>query len=416
MICVDIRVGLQHGSGLRIKMGRYLWLLLLPLFLFGSTVKTFKWNNGESFLTFLEHKKLPLALYYRLDKEDQKLTEDIPFSATCQMLVSRKKIIEQILIPVNDELQLQIYLSKKKKYIMRVIPIVAEMYHEVLYTEVKTAPYDDILKATGSKNLAATFVKMFKGRVNFKKDIKPGNPIVIVYNQQYRLGKYFSMPEVSGAMIEVGGKRYSVYKHTDGRYYDAKGAQYEKFLFKLPIRNARMTSGFTKRRYHPVLHRYRAHVGVDFGARPGTQILSTGDGRVCFAGYSNGYGKTIKIRHSNGLTSLYAHQKGFKKGIHNGSKVKQGELIGYVGSTGLSSGPHLHFGMYDGSTPINPMSVMKKKTEGFTGKEYRRFVAIRTKLDKIFKKTMGTKPVKRKSIDFQNTYYVDKDTFKVKAF
>lgn len=416
MIFVDIRVAFKHESELRIKMGRFVLLLLLPLFLFGSTVKPFKWNNGESFLTFLERKKLPLSLFYKLDKEDQKLTEDIPFHAKCQMLVSDKNIIEQILIPINDELQLQIYLTPKKRYKMQVVPIISKTYREVLYTEIKTAPYDDILKATGSINLASRFVKMFKGRVNFKKDIKPGNPLVIVYEQKYRLGKHFSMPEVSGAMIEIAGKRYAVYKHTDGRYYDAKGAQFEKFLFKLPIRNARITSGFTKRRYHPVLHRYRAHVGVDFGARPGTQILATGEGRVSFAGYSNGYGKTIKIRHSNGLTSLYAHQKGFKKGIHTGTKVKQGDIIGYVGSSGLSSGPHLHFGMYDGSTPINPLSVMKKKTEGFTGKEHRQFVAIRSKLDRIFNEQMRTKPLKPKVLDFQNTYYVDKETFKVKAF
>lgn len=397
-------------------MGRYLCLLLLPLFLFGSTVKSFKWHNGESFLTFLEHKKLPLSLYYNMDSEDRKLTEDIPFTATCQMLVSDKNTIQQILIPANDELQLQIYLTPKKRYAMRVVPIVSESYNEVLYTEVQTLPYDDILKVTGSVKLASKFVKMFKGRVNFKKDPKKGDPLVIVYEQKYRLGKLFSMPEVAGAMIEMGGKRYAVYKHTDGRYYDAKGAQFEKFIFKLPMRNPRITSGFTMSRYHPVLHRYRAHVGVDFGARPGAQILATGDGTVSFCGYSNGYGKTIKIRHSNGLTSLYAHQKGFKSGIHSGSKVKQGELIGYVGSTGLSSGPHLHFGMYDGSRPINPLSVMKKKTEGFTGKEYRQFVAIRTKLDAIFNEKMRTKPLKRKVAEFQDTYYVDKETFKVKAF
>lgn len=397
-------------------MGRVVLLLLLPLFLFASSVKPFKWKNGESFLTFLEHKKLPLSLFYNLDKEDQQLTEDIPFTANCQMLISDKNIIQQILIPVNDELQLQIYLTPKKRYQMHVIPIVSETYNEVLYTEIQTAPYDDILRTTGSTRLASRFVKMFKGRVNFKKDIKPGDPLVIVYEQKYRLGKYFSMPEVAGAMIEIAGKRYAVYRHKDGRYYDAKGAQFEKFLFKLPIRNARMTSGFTKRRYHPVLHRYRAHVGVDFGARPGTQILATGEGRVCFAGYSNGYGKTIKIRHANGLTSLYAHQKGFKKGIQVGSKIKQGDIIGFVGSTGLSSGPHLHFGMYDGSTPINPLSVMKKKTEGFTGKEYRQFVAIRSKLDRIFNEKLRTKPLKRKPLDFQDTYYVNKDTFKVEVF
>jgi hypothetical protein len=87
-----------------------------------------------------------------------------------------------------------------------------------------------------------------------------------------------------------------------------------------------------------------------------------------------------------------------------------------VGSTGLSSGPHLHFGMYDGSRPINPLSVMKKKTEGFTGKEYRQFVAIRTKLDKIFNEKMRTKPLKRKVADFPDVYYVDNETFKAKAF
>jgi len=397
-------------------MGRIFLFLLLPIFIFAAQVKPFKWNNGESFLNFLEHKKLPLSLYYNMDKEDQKLTEDIPYTANCQMLISSKKTIKQILIPVNDELQLQIYLTPKNRYSMRVIPIISETYKEVLYTQITSVPYDDILKATGSKNLASVFVKMFKGRVNFKKDLKAGDPLVIVYEQKYRQGKLFSMPEVSGAMIEIGGTRHALYRHSDGRFYDIKGAQIEKFIFKLPIRNARITSSFTKSRYHPVLHRYRAHVGVDFGARPGTQILSTGDGKVSFAGYSNGYGKTIKIRHSNGLTSLYAHQRGFKPGIHIGSNVKQGELIGFVGSTGLSSGPHLHFGMYDGSTPINPMGVMKKKTEGFSGKEQRVFVAIRSKLDRIFNEKLRTKPIKSRGYDFQDTYYVDKDTFKVKAF
>ncbi|MFH0710507.1 MAG: peptidoglycan DD-metalloendopeptidase family protein [Pseudomonadota bacterium] len=397
-------------------MGRIFLFLLLPIFIFASQVKPFKWNNGESFLTFLEHKKLPLSLYYNMDKEDQKLTEDIPYTANCQMLVSSKNTIKQILIPLNDELQLQIYLTLKNRYTMRVIPIISETYKKVLYTQISSVPYDDILNATGSKNLASTFVKMFKGRVNFKKDLKAGDPLVIVYEQKYRLGKLFSMPEVSGAMIEIGGTRYTLYRHSDGHFYDTKGAQIEKFIFRLPIRNARMTSGFTKRRYHPVLHRYRAHVGVDFGARPGTQILATGEGRVSFVGYSNGYGKTIKIRHSNGLTSLYAHQRGFKKGIHSGSKVKQGEVIGYVGSTGLSSGSHLHFGMYDGTAPINPLSVMKKKTEGFSGKEQRVFVAIRSKLDRIFKEKLRTKPLNTRGYDFQDTYYVDKDTFKVEVF
>jgi murein DD-endopeptidase MepM/ murein hydrolase activator NlpD len=159
---------------------------------------------------------------------------------------------------------------------------------------------------------------MFKGKVDFRKGLKKGDPIIMVYTQKYRLGKPFSMPEVHGAMVEINGKRVRIYRHSDGRFYDEKGGQYEKFLFKLPMRNPRITSRFTKSRYHPVLHRYRAHLGVDFGARPGTPILSTGEGRVSFVGYSTGYGKTIKIRHNNGLTSFTPIKKRLKKGYIQG--------------------------------------------------------------------------------------------------
>ncbi len=131
-------------------MGRIFLILVLPIFLFASHVELFKWKDGESFLTFLERKKLPLSLYYKLDNEDQKLTEDIPYTANCQMLVSSKNTIDQVLIPVNDELQIHIYFTSKKRYKMHVIPIVSETYKEVLYTEITTVPYDDILKATGS--------------------------------------------------------------------------------------------------------------------------------------------------------------------------------------------------------------------------------------------------------------------------
>lgn len=397
-------------------MGRIVLLLMLPLLLVASSVKPFKWKDGESFLSFLERKKIPVSLYYDMDKEDQKLTEDIPYNANCQMLVDDRNYIRQILIPVNDELQIQIYLTPKKRYDVKVVPIVSEVSSERLFLRIQTLPYDDILKATGSKNLASEFVKMFKGRVDFRRGFKIGEPIIIVYKQKYRMGKPFSMPEVQGAMVEINGKRVSVYRHSDGNYYDQNGAQFEKFMFKLPIRSARITSRFTKRRWHPVLHRYRAHLGVDFGARPGTPILATGEGRVAYAGYSNGYGKTIKIRHSSGLTSLYAHQKSFRNGIHVGSKVKQGDIIGYVGSSGLSSGPHLHFGMYRGSEAIDPLSVMKKKTEGFTGKDAKLFKSIRAKMDAIFRDILVKKPLKRRFVDFHDVYYIDKDTLKPKPF
>ncbi len=113
---------------------------------------------------------------------------------------------------------------------------------------------------------------------------------------------------------------------------------------------------------------------------------------------------------------LYAHQKSFKKGIRSGTSVKQGEIIGYVGSSGLSSGPHLHFGMYRGSSAIDPLGVMKKKTEGFSGKERKVFLAIRDKMDRRFKEALKNKPIRKPYFDFHETYYVDSETFKVKPF
>ncbi len=397
-------------------MGRFILFLLLPLCLFGATVKPYKWNNGESFLTFLERKKLPLRLYYNLDKEDKTLVEDIPFRANCHMLVNDRNKIEQILIPVNDELQLQIYKNLKNRYQMQVVPIVSEEKSEVLYLPIESIPYNDILKATGSNNVASLFVKMFKNRVDFRKGFRAGDRVVMIYNQKYRLGKPFSMPVMQGAMVEVKGKQVAVYKHKDGRYYDEKGAQSEKFLFRIPIHNPRITSHFHKARFHPVLKRYRAHLGTDFGARPGTPILATGDGVVNFVGRSSGYGNTVKINHGNGYVSLYAHLKGFKAGLRSGQRVKQGEIIGYVGSTGLSTGPHLHFGMYLGSVAINPLSVMQKKTEGFSGKELAIFKEIRANMDAKFAKALKEQPVRKPYFDFQGTYYVDIDTFKPVPF
>ncbi len=397
-------------------MGRIILFLLVPFLSYASVVVPFTWKDGESFLTFLERKKLPLNLFYNLDKEDQKATEDIPFNAHGQFLVNDKKQIEQVLIPVNDELQLHIYRAHSKKYEMHVIPIISETYKEVLYAPLTSIPYDDVLGASGSKKLAAKFTQIFKNKVNLKKQPKEGDAVVMTYERIYRLSRPFSMPEISGAMIILGGEKYALYRHSDGNFYDANGAQIEKFLFKSPMRNARITSGFTKRRYHPVLRRYRAHLGIDYGARPGTPIYATGDGKVSFVGSTRGYGKTIKIRHSGGYMSLYAHLKGYKQKLHSGLSIKQGDVIGYVGSTGLSSGPHLHFGMYSGSTPINPSSVMKKKSEGFSGKELRVFNDIKHKLDRIFIRKLKEKPVAKKWIDFQDIYYVDKDTFKVQAF
>jgi murein DD-endopeptidase MepM/ murein hydrolase activator NlpD len=132
----------------------------------------------------------------------------------------------------------------------------------------------------------------------------------------------------------------------------------KKVTFQMPLEHIRITSPFTPRRWHPILHKYRAHHGVDFGGRIGTPIWAIADGRITYAGWMRGYGKTIKIDHGNGFVSLYGHQSALK--VKRGQRVKQGQVIGLVGNTGRSTGPHLHLGLYLRGKPVDPLKYIGK--------------------------------------------------------
>lgn len=362
-------------------MLRFLILLLLTTTLFSSSIDSFRWPNGYSYLVFLEKNSLPIdPLYYDLDREDQRLTEEIRSGVHCQMLRSDAGEVTQLLIPMNDELQLHLY-KNKGKYFFEAIPIISETRREAFTLKIKHSPYLDIIRETGSKKLAQIFVANFRHSLNFKRDLRVGDTLVMMYDQKYRLGIPFSMPILRAAMIEMGGKKHYIYLNDDDRYYNAKGNEVEGFLLARPVRGARISSYFTKRRYHPILKKYRAHLGVDYAARRGTPIVAAGSGRIIFAGRTRGYGKLIKIRHADGYVTLYAHQKSFRRGMKKGKWVKKGHTIGYVGSTGLSTGPHLHFGLYKHGRAVNPLRVVQVTTKKLKRKAYKKFLTLKYNYD-----------------------------------
>jgi murein DD-endopeptidase MepM/ murein hydrolase activator NlpD len=387
---------------------RYFLLFLLQLNLFGSIVEYERWPKGETFLTFLEHQNLPQSVYYDLDAEDQKLTEEIRAGSNYQILRDDNGTLEQALIPVNDELQLHIEcISLTCKF--KAIPIVSETKREAFMLKIENSPYYDIQKATGSKALAQIFVNGFKNSLNFRRDLRKGDELVMIYDQKYRFGKPFSMPTLQVAMIEMRGKKHSIYLNSDERYYDEKGAQVEGFLLSRPVKNARISSKFTKRRYHPILKRYRAHLGIDYAARRGTPIMAAGSGKIIFAGRTRGYGNLIKIRHSDGYMTLYAHQKSFRRGIKRGKHVKQGQIIGYVGTTGLSTGPHLHFGLYKNGRAINPARVVRVTSKKLYGKARKKFLKIKKALDKDVQEVLDKQIAPKRMDDYQYVYYLERD-------
>jgi len=387
-------------------MFRLFFLVLLPSLLSASQVEFSKWESGETFLNFLEKYNLPQKIYYNLDKDDQTITEEIYAGVNVQLLRDSNNTIEQVLIPISDELQLHLY-KEDDKYKFESVPIVYTKQQEAFTVEIENSPYFDIVKATGSKKLAHQFVNAFKNSLNFRRDLRKGDHLVMVYEQKYRFGRPFSMPVLQVAMIEMNKKKHYIYLNSDGRYYDEKGIEAEGFMLNRPVRNARVSSGFTKRRYHPILKKYRAHLGVDYAARPGTPIRAAGSGRVIFAGYTRGYGKLIKIQHSDGYMTLYAHQRAFRRGIKRGKYVKKGDVIGYVGSTGLSSGPHLHFGLYKNGHARNPARVIRISTNKLKGKKLKAFNRLKDEYNKTVALHLAAKTKVPVVADFDNVYYLN---------
>ncbi|MEE3705161.1 peptidoglycan DD-metalloendopeptidase family protein [Campylobacter sp. CX2-8023-23] len=321
------------------------------------SVEELIWPQGDTFLTFLERHNIPLSIYYNLSGEDKELASELSAGTKFQILRDINDEISQILLPISNEIQIHIFKDINNHYSLDFIPIVYEIEEMILNVQIQDSPYKEIKKATNDEILANAFNKSFNGSVNFKT-LQKGDRLAIIYERKKRLGKYIGEPNIKVAMVETRGKQNYIYKFNDV-FYNADGKEIENFLLTRPVPNARISSRFNPKRFHPVLKRYRAHLGVDYAAPRGTKIYAAGDGVVSFVGNKGGYGKTVTIDHSNGYMTLYAHVNGYAKGIKKGKKVKKGQLIAYVGSTGLSTGPHLHFGLYKNGNAINPESVVR---------------------------------------------------------
>jgi len=388
-------------------MIRFFLLLLLTTSIFASSIQRYRWTNGETFLVFLEKNNLPVKeLYYNLDKDDQRLTEELRAGVHYQVATDANKTIEQILLPLNDELQIHIY-KEKEEFKFEAIPIICETKIESYSTTIRSSPNYTILKETGSKKLAQIFVSSFKKSLNFKNDIRKGDKLVMIYEQKYRLGQIFSMPILKVAMIEMRHKKHYIYLNDDDRYYDEKGRQVEGFLLARPVRGARVSSYFTKRRWHPILHKWKAHLGIDYAARRGTPILAAGSGKIVWAQRMGSYGKLVKIRHDDGYETRYAHMKSFRRGIKKGRYVKKGQTIGYVGTTGRSTGPHLHFELRNHGRAINPLSVVQVTTKTLKGKQKKAFIKLQTEYDKQVEQKLDNIVPYQKPHKLQNECYLD---------
>jgi len=212
-----------------------------------------------------------------------------------------------------------------------------------------------------SDSLTMELAGIFGWDIDFALDIRKGDQFTVLYEELYLDGEHIGNGNILAAEFINQGKRYQAVRYTDAGgntdYYSPDGKSMRKSFLRTPVEFSRISSGFSLGRKHPILNRIRAHKGVDYAASTGTPIKVTGNGKIIYRGKKGGYGNTIIVQHGSKYSTLYAHMSKFRSGLKTGSRVQQGQIIGYVGSTGLATGPHLHYEFRVDGVHRNPLTV-----------------------------------------------------------
>ena len=221
-----------------------------------------------------------------------------------------------------------------------------------------------------SIQLAMSLAEIFAGQIDFESDLQPGDSFEVLFQKSTRDGQFAGYGPILAARFVADGVTHDAFRWTDaatGRssFYDDDGRSLKRFFLRSPLRfEPRITSGFSRSRLHPVFRTYRAHLGIDYAAPPGSPVVAVSSGVVISAGWSGGGGNMVHLRHASGFESYYLHLSAFGKGIHAGVHVDQGQLIGRVGSTGTATGPHLDYRLKKNGVFVNPLTEHRKLPPG----------------------------------------------------
>jgi murein DD-endopeptidase MepM/ murein hydrolase activator NlpD len=239
-----------------------------------------------------------------------------------------------------------------------------------------------------SPALAMVVAEVFRWDIDFIRDVQAGDSFSILVEKRYRDGQFKHYGRVLGATFTNKGVLFEAFLFSSASghagHYNRKGESLRKTLLKAPLAFTRITSGYSKARKHPIFHDVRPHEGVDYAAPTGTPVKAVGDGVINLKGWRGGYGNTIAIRHNAGLESQYAHLSGYARGMAVGSRVRQGQVIGFVGSTGWSTGPHLDFRLKQNGRFINPTKAVNPREDSIAPGRMQEFEERKTQIRNFF--------------------------------
>lgn len=269
-------------------------------------------------------------------------------------------------------------------FIVEQKPIDYEVEEVFVEGKIENFLYADAIEKGISEATIVTMADVFSFDVDFTTEIQKGDEFALIYEKRKRFGEEGPDGNILAAKFVNNGETYWAFHFEDGEesgYYDEEGKFLQRQFLRAPLSYKYISSGFTGARYHPVTKTVSAHYQIDYAAAVGTPVVATARGKVILASYNGGWGNMVKIEHANGYLTHYAHLSKYGKGIAVGKEVTQGQIIGYVGSTGWSTGPHLDYGMKLDGQPVNPLALKFPKGDPVSEENMDRFVEIRDRFE-----------------------------------
>jgi len=297
---------------------------------------------------------------------------------------TKKNSIIKFSVPITKSTTIEITKNEENKIISK--KIITKLYKKKILSEniIKNNLYSSAIEARVNPDTIIEFARIFGFEIDFQRDIRKNDYFKIIYEKYFdENGGFIKSGSILYAHMSVNGREISLYKFGNDKdygYFDINGKSVEKALMKTPINGARLSSSFGMRK-HPMLGFTKLHAGTDFAAKEGTPIVASGSGTITRAKWCGGGGNCIKIKHNSTYQTIYAHMKSFAKGIKVGKKVKQGQIIGYVGSTGMSTGPHLHYEVIVNNKKVNSQKLKLPSGKILKSEERELFEIHRIKTD-----------------------------------
>ena len=346
-------------------------------------------RKDENFNTILKNYEIPVSEIEKIKTQINKFTNLNSLKIKTNLIFTIKKNknnieIENITFPISKTIKIIVtknfdgaFLSEK---------IVTKLFKKNILAEsiIENNLYSAAITKKIHPNIIIEFARIYGFEIDFQRDIRKNDSFQILYETfEDENGDFYATGDIIYASMNSQNKEISLYKFNDKKfegYYNSKGKSVEKALMKTPINGARLSSNFGLRK-HPILGFTKMHRGTDFAAPKGTAIMASGTGKIIRAQWCGGGGNCIKIKHNSIYSTVYAHLSKFSKGIKNGKKVKQGQIIGYVGSTGLSTGPHLHYEVHINGKQVNSQKLKLPSGKILKNDLRKKFEVQRIKID-----------------------------------